>query len=129
MEAVACQRIPTLQDLDPTRFCHDDNGASHSVLVTATRGTFAFIAGQMAKTGSLRIDTPVGMIRGRAHAGGFGMLTLTALAFAILPEAHAADSNVTLLDDDSITYKDLPHGMPTTHAEIINADLLTFFKA
>src|SRR5882757_3846484 len=32
MEAVACQRILTLQDLDPTRFCHDDNGASHSAV-------------------------------------------------------------------------------------------------
>jgi len=27
------------------------------------------------------------------------------------------------------TYKDLPHGMPTTHADIINADLLAFLKA
>ena len=26
-------------------------------------------------------------------------------------------------------YKDLPHGMPTTHADIIKADLLAFFKA
>ena len=26
-------------------------------------------------------------------------------------------------------YKDLPHGMPTTHAEIINADLLAFLQA
>jgi non-heme chloroperoxidase len=28
-----------------------------------------------------------------------------------------------------ITYKDFPHGMPTTHAETINADLLAFFKS
>jgi fermentation-respiration switch protein FrsA (DUF1100 family) len=26
-------------------------------------------------------------------------------------------------------YKDLPHGMPTAHAEIINADLPAFFKS
>ncbi|RZI38122.1 alpha/beta hydrolase, partial [Herbaspirillum sp. HC18] len=26
------------------------------------------------------------------------------------------------------TYKGFPHGMPTTHAETINADLLAFFK-
>jgi non-heme chloroperoxidase len=26
------------------------------------------------------------------------------------------------------TYKGLPHGMPTTHAETINADLLAFLK-
>jgi non-heme chloroperoxidase len=28
-----------------------------------------------------------------------------------------------------ITYKDFPHGMPTTHAETINADLLKFLKS
>jgi non-heme chloroperoxidase len=27
------------------------------------------------------------------------------------------------------TYPGFPHGMPTTNAEQINADLLTFFKA
>jgi non-heme chloroperoxidase len=26
------------------------------------------------------------------------------------------------------TYKDFPHGMPTTQAETINADLLAFLK-
>jgi len=26
------------------------------------------------------------------------------------------------------TYKGFPHGMPTTHAETINADLLAFFR-
>jgi non-heme chloroperoxidase len=26
------------------------------------------------------------------------------------------------------SYKDLPHGMPTTHADTINADLLSFIK-
>jgi hypothetical protein len=28
-----------------------------------------------------------------------------------------------------ITYKDFPHGMPTTQAEKINADLLAFLKS
>ena len=27
------------------------------------------------------------------------------------------------------TYKDLPHGMITTQADVINADLLAFFKS
>jgi non-heme chloroperoxidase len=27
------------------------------------------------------------------------------------------------------TYKGFPHGMPTTQADTINADLLAFFKA
>jgi hypothetical protein len=33
MEAVACQRILALQDLDPTHFRHDDDGASHSAAI------------------------------------------------------------------------------------------------
>jgi VCBS repeat-containing protein len=52
----------------------------------------------------------VGDPRSRAHAGGFGMLWLTALTFSLTKEVQAADPNVTLLDDDSITYKDLAHG-------------------
>ncbi|WFU15923.1 VCBS domain-containing protein [Bradyrhizobium sp. CB3481] len=64
----------------------------------------------MAKTGSLRIDTPVGIIRGRAQAGGFGMLSLTALTFAVMSDVKAADPDATFLDDDNIAYKDLEHG-------------------
>src|SRR5216684_297546 len=91
-------------------FVCDSNGTSHSALFGVTRGTFAFIAGEVAKSGCLRIDTPVGSIRGRAHTGWIGMLSLVALTFSILKEVQAADSNVTFLDDDSITYKDLEHG-------------------
>src|SRR6185295_7523284 len=32
MEAVACQRIVALQDLDPTHFRHDNDSASHSAV-------------------------------------------------------------------------------------------------
>ncbi|WP_456625875.1 VCBS domain-containing protein [Bradyrhizobium sp. URHC0002] len=38
------------------------------------------------------------------------MLWLTALTFLLGKEVQAADPNVTLLDDGSITYKDLAHG-------------------
>src|SRR5262245_56409136 len=48
------------------------SGTSHSAVFDVTRGTFAFVAGELAKTGSLRVDTPVGSIRGRTNAGGFG---------------------------------------------------------
>jgi VCBS repeat-containing protein len=51
-----------------------------------------------------------GDARSRAHAGRFGMLWLTALTFAFGKQAQAAEPNVTLLDDGSITYKDLEHG-------------------
>ena len=48
--------------------------------------------------------------RSRAHAGRFGMLWLTALAFALGKQAQAGDPGVTFLDDDNITYKDFEHG-------------------
>jgi hypothetical protein len=92
-------------------FARDSNGTLRSALFAVTRGTFAFIAGQMATTGSLTVDTPVGSIRSRAQAGGIGMLSLAALTFALMKEVHAADPNVTFLDDDSVAYKDLAHGV------------------
>lgn len=48
--------------------------------------------------------------RRQAHAGRFGMLWLTALAFAFGKQAQAADPGVTILDDGNIAYKDLEHG-------------------
>src|SRR4030095_4683790 len=91
-------------------FVCDPDGSSHSALLAVTQGSFAFIAGRMARSGSLRIDTPVGSIFGRAHAGGFGTLSLAALTFASMSDVQAADPNATFLDNDSITYKDLEHG-------------------
>ena len=61
-----------------------------------------------ATSGSL--DGPVAQTRERASAGRFGMLSLTALFFSMIKQAQAADPNVTFLDDDAITYKDLAHG-------------------
>ncbi len=48
----------------------------------------------------------------------------------IVPYADAGPLSAKLLKNGTLkTYKDFPHGMPTTHAETINADLLAFFKA
>jgi non-heme chloroperoxidase len=47
----------------------------------------------------------------------------------IVPYADAGPLSAKLLKNGTLkTYKGLPHGMPTTHANIINADLLAFFK-
>ena len=41
----------------------------------------------------------------------------------------ADDWDTKLLKNSTLkTYKGFPHGMPTTEADIINADLLTFLK-
>jgi non-heme chloroperoxidase len=47
----------------------------------------------------------------------------------IVPYADAGPLSSKLVKGAILkTYKGLPHGMPTTHADQINADLLTFFK-
>jgi non-heme chloroperoxidase len=48
----------------------------------------------------------------------------------IVPYAASGPQSAKLLKNGKlITYKDFPHGMPTTHADIINADLLAFIKS
>jgi hypothetical protein len=40
-------------------FVYDPNGKSNSTLFSLTKGTFTFVAGNAAKTGDMKIDTPV----------------------------------------------------------------------
>jgi non-heme chloroperoxidase len=48
----------------------------------------------------------------------------------VVPYANSAPLAVKLLKNGVLkTYQDMPHGMHTTHADTINADLLAFFKA
>src|SRR5579864_5100529 len=48
----------------------------------------------------------------------------------IVPYADAGPLSAKLLRNGTLkVYKDFPHGMPTTHADVINADLLAFFQA
>ena len=48
----------------------------------------------------------------------------------IVPYVAAGPLSAKLLKNGTLkTYMGLPHGMPTTHAETINADLLAFMKA
>lgn len=47
----------------------------------------------------------------------------------IVPIAAAGPMAAKLLKKATLkVYKDLPHGMPATHADLVNADLLAFFK-
>jgi non-heme chloroperoxidase len=47
----------------------------------------------------------------------------------IVPFADAGPLAAKILPNGALkVYKDLPHGMPTTHADIINADLPAFFR-
>ncbi|WP_137875852.1 alpha/beta hydrolase [Rhodococcus sp. Q] len=47
----------------------------------------------------------------------------------IVPYVASGPKSAELLKNGTLkTYKDFPHGMPTTHADTINADLLTFLQ-
>jgi non-heme chloroperoxidase len=48
----------------------------------------------------------------------------------LVPIADSAHLSIKLLKKGVLkTYPGLPHGMATTHPELINKDLLAFFKA
>lgn len=40
-------------------FVYDPNGKSNSTLFSLTKGTFTFVAGKVAKTGDMKVETPV----------------------------------------------------------------------
>ncbi|MDN4052927.1 alpha/beta hydrolase [Massilia sp. YIM B02763] len=47
----------------------------------------------------------------------------------IVPYADSGPLSAKLLKNGTLkTYKGYPHGMPTTHADVINADILAFIK-
>jgi len=54
--------------MEVNEFVYDPNSHSNSTLLSLTKGTFTFISGNVAHTGSMKIDTPVGTlgIRGTA---------------------------------------------------------------
>jgi len=54
--------------MEVNEFVYDPKGHSNSSLLSLTKGTFTFIAGNVAHTGDMKVDTPVGTmgIRGTA---------------------------------------------------------------
>ncbi|MEH2612199.1 VCBS domain-containing protein [Bradyrhizobium sp. AZCC 1693] len=78
----------------------------HTIGNVRTAASSATLRRATCISAQVTLDDP----RSRVHAGGFGMLWLTALTFALGKQAQAAEPNVTLLDDGNITYKDLEHG-------------------
>ena len=48
----------------------------------------------------------------------------------IVPYVASGPKSAELLKNGVLkTYKDFPHGMPTTHADVVNADLLEFLRS
>ena len=48
----------------------------------------------------------------------------------VVPYADSGPLSAKLLPNGTLkTYAGYPHGMPTTHADVINADLLEFIRS
>lgn len=45
--------------MELTEFVYDPNGKANSTLFNLSKGTFTFVAGNVAKTGDMKVDTPV----------------------------------------------------------------------
>jgi hypothetical protein len=65
-------------------FVYDPKGSSNSTLFSLTQGTFTFVAGKVATSGEMKIDTPVGTmgIRGttpRVEISDNGTVTFSTL--------------------------------------------------
>lgn len=65
-------------------FVYNPNSTSNSTLFSLTKGTFNFVAGKVAHTGNMKIDTPVGTmgIRGtapRVEISDSGVVTFSTL--------------------------------------------------
>jgi hypothetical protein len=70
--------------MEVNEFVYDARGHSNSSLMSLTKGTFTFIAGNIAHTGDMKVDTPVGTmgIRGttpRVEISDNGSVTFSTL--------------------------------------------------
>lgn len=67
-------------------FVYDPKSNSNSSLLTLTKGTFAFIAGEVAHTGGMKVATPVGTMGIRGTAPRVEILDDGSVKFSTLIE-------------------------------------------
>jgi hypothetical protein len=72
--------------MELTEFVYDPKGHSNSTLLSLTKGTFTFIAGDIAHTGDLKVDTPVGTLGIRGTAPRIEILDDGTVKFSTLLE-------------------------------------------
>ena len=83
---------------------------AQSKLIRPTKGSFQFIARQSSPQ-TILLDTPFARIRNVTPGALFGSFVFGVLTLALIDELKAASSDLALLDDETITYKDIKHGV------------------
>jgi hypothetical protein len=79
-------------------FVYDPNGKSNSTLLTLSKGTFTFIAGKVAKTGDMKIDTPVATMGVRGTTPHVEITDDGKVAFSTLVEDKKAIEKFSATD-------------------------------
>jgi len=72
--------------MEVNEFIYDPKGHSNSTLLSLTKGTFTFIAGNVAKTGDMKVDTPLGTMGIRGTAPRVEILEDGSVRFSTLIE-------------------------------------------
>jgi len=72
--------------MEVNEFVYDPNGHSNSTLLSLSKGTFAFIAGAIAHTGNMTVDTPVATMGIRGTAPRVEILEDGTVRFSTLVE-------------------------------------------
>jgi len=72
--------------MEVNEFVYDPKGNSNSTLLSLTKGTFTFIAGNVAHTGSMKVDTPIGTMGIRGTAPRVEILDNGEVRFSTLVE-------------------------------------------
>ena len=72
--------------MEVNEFVYDPHGHANSTLLSLTKGTFTFIAGDIAHTGSMKVDTPIGTMGIRGTAPRVEILNDGSVKFSTLIE-------------------------------------------
>jgi hypothetical protein len=72
--------------MEMNEFVYDPHGHSNSSLMSLSKGTFTFIAGEVAHTGSMEVNTPVGTMGIRGTAPRVEILNDGSVKFSTLIE-------------------------------------------
>ena len=85
--------------------------SSNSALIRIAKGVFGLIAGKLAANGGLRIETPFAQLRSTKPAVGIGSVALGVFTFALIRELQADSADVAYIDNETVDYNDLKHGV------------------
>jgi hypothetical protein len=72
--------------MEVNEFVYDPRGHANSSLMSLTKGTFTFIAGNIAHTGDMKVDTPVGTMGIRGTTPRVEILNDGSVKFSTLIE-------------------------------------------